>query len=119
VTALEAPIQPPDEITALPPLQSPPTTVLKRIPETADDYGRVVVDLNPKWRVIECRDRVQWILQYRIRPPGHPRNDNWCGRSYCQTSEALIRCVREHAGEIDPAACTVLAGLPPRLMETR
>jgi hypothetical protein len=107
------PIQPPSEITALGALQSP-----LMLPETTDDYGRVVVDLNRGWRVIECRDRVQWILQRR-KAPEKPRQNDWRGRSYCRTSEALIRCVREHAGEIEPAGCTVLAALPSRLMETR
>jgi hypothetical protein len=30
--------------------------------ESYDDYPRVVAKLNDRWRVIECRDRVQWIL---------------------------------------------------------
>ena len=81
--------------------------------ETSEEYPRVVVSLNRRWRVIECRDRVQWILQRRAKAEPHPRP--WEGRSYCRTSEALIRCVREYAGEIDPAACTVLAALPARL----
>jgi hypothetical protein len=82
--------------------------------ETADDYDSIVAQLNQGWRVIECRDRIQWILQRRGSPK-KPRGDDWRGRSYCQTSEALIRCTREYAGEIEPAACTVLAALPPRL----
>ena len=103
------PIQPPNEISALGALQSPPP-----LPETADDYVHVVADLNPAWRVIECRDRVQWILQRRGSPKKPPKDD-WRARSYCRTSEALIRCAREHAGEINPTACTALAALPPRL----
>lgn len=31
------------------------------------------------------------------------------------TSEALIRCAREHAGEIEPTAGAILAALPLRL----
>jgi len=30
--------------------------------ESYDGYPRVVAKLNDRWRVIECRDRVQWIL---------------------------------------------------------
>jgi hypothetical protein len=33
--------------------------------ESAEGYSPVVAVLNGKWRVIECRDRVQWILQSR------------------------------------------------------
>jgi hypothetical protein len=85
--------------------------------ETADNYPRVVAILNPGWRVIECRDGVQWILQRRGSPE-MARGDDWRGRSYCQTKEALIRCTREYAGEIEPAACATLAALPERIFKT-
>jgi hypothetical protein len=82
--------------------------------ETADDYDRIVVQLNPRWRIVECRDRIQWILQRRGSPE-KARRDDWRGRSYCRTSEALCRCTREHAGPIDPTAAAVLAALPERI----
>ena len=50
--------------------------------ETADDYFRVIARLNPRWRVIECRDGIQWILQRRGSPE-KARRDDWRGRSYC------------------------------------
>lgn len=31
--------------------------------EEADDYHSVIVILSNGWRVIECRDGIQWILQ--------------------------------------------------------
>jgi hypothetical protein len=36
--------------------------------ETADDYYGFVARLNPDWRIVECRDRIQWVLQ----PPAQP-----------------------------------------------
>jgi hypothetical protein len=38
---------------------------------------------------------LQWILQ---RKNGNPRNKNsgWQNRSFCRTSEGLLRCIREH-----------------------
>jgi hypothetical protein len=82
--------------------------------ESADDYSGLVVHLNPNWRIVECRDRIQWILQRRGSPE-KARRDDWRGRSYCRTSEALRRCAREHAGVIDPSAVAVLAALPERI----
>jgi hypothetical protein len=79
--------------------------------ESSDNYGRVVSRLNPRWRVIECRHGLQWILQYRASAETYPTSD-WKGRSFCRTSEALRRCTREHAGSIDPAAAACLAALP-------
>ena len=85
--------------------------------ETADDYVGLVVQLNPDWRVVECRDRMQWILQ-RPGSPKKARREDWRGRSYCRTSEALRRCAREHAGAVDPAAADILAALPDQIEAT-
>jgi hypothetical protein len=82
--------------------------------ETADGYPGFVAQLNPDWRVVACRDRVQWVLQRRGSPE-KPRRDDWRGRSYCRTRDALIRCAREYAGFIDPEALAVLAALPARI----
>jgi hypothetical protein len=71
--------------------------------ETADDYFRVIARLNRRWRVIECRNGIQWILQRRGSPE-KVRRDDWRGRSYCRTREALIRCTREYCGAIDTRA---------------
>ena len=60
--------------------------------ESADDYP-VVAQLGLKWRVIECRDGEQWILQ--------KKSNKWEGRSYCRTSAALRRVVKEHVGDVD------------------
>jgi hypothetical protein len=79
--------------------------------ESADGYHRLVAHLNRKWRVIECREAIQWILQHRGSPET-ARRDDWRGRSYCRTSEALIRCTREYCGFIDPTAAAVLSALP-------
>lgn len=84
--------------------------------EEADDYHAIVAQLSDGWRVIVCKTGIQWILQRRSSPKRPPTND-WRGRSYCRTSEALIRCAREHAGEIDPAAWTILDALPERIEE--
>ena len=82
-----------------------------RLAESDDSYPRVVAILNGQWRVIECRDRIQWFLQRRNRAKSVAKHA-WRGRSYCRTREALIRCCNEHAGQIDPAARKTLEGLP-------
>jgi hypothetical protein len=85
--------------------------------EESDDYHMVVARLNTGcWRVIVCRAGIQWILQHRRSPKKAPADD-WRGRSFCRTSEALIRCCREHAGEIEPEALAILAELPARIDE--
>lgn len=78
--------------------------------ESADNYQRVVAPLNARWRVIECRDGLQWILQ-RIDGERHGRT-RWTGRSYCRTRDGLKRACRDHAGEIDANAMAALERLP-------
>jgi hypothetical protein len=80
--------------------------------ESADTYFGLVAQLNADWRVVECHDRLQWILQRRGSPE-RPRRNDWRGRSYCRTAEALRRCTRDYAGAIDPTAAATLAALPP------
>jgi hypothetical protein len=82
--------------------------------ETAECYQHIVVMLNSNWRVIRCPDGLQWILQRR-GSPGSTRANDWRGRSYCRTRDALIRCAREYSGTIDPDAFAVLVTLPARI----
>jgi hypothetical protein len=82
--------------------------------ESAGGYGRVVTVLNDRWRVVECAHGIQWILQYRSSAKTYATS-RWTGRSFCRTREALLRCCREHAGTIDPAAAAILGALPARI----
>jgi hypothetical protein len=84
--------------------------------ESADTYSGLVAQLSADWRVVECRDRLQWILQRRGSPK-KPRRNDWRGRSYCRTAEALRRCTRDYAGAVDPNAAAILAELPPLIGE--
>jgi hypothetical protein len=76
--------------------------------ESYEDYGRVIVHLNDRHRVILCRDGVQWILQRRISNLA----DGWRGRSFCRTKEALLRCIKENAGRVPSDALAILDALP-------
>jgi hypothetical protein len=78
--------------------------------ESDDNYYRIVIRLNDRWRVIECRDGVQWILQYRASAETYP-TAFWKGRGYFRTREALIRSCT-CAGAISAAAAAILAALP-------
>jgi hypothetical protein len=62
-------------------------------PGPAHPSNRLVAQLNETWRVVD--DPRQWILQRR---KGNPRSKNsgWKNRSFCQTREALLRCIREY-----------------------
>jgi hypothetical protein len=69
----------------------------------------LIAELNERWRVVD--DPLQWILQRRKGSP-RKKNSGWQGRSFCRTREALLRCVREYCGEVDPAALNKIKALP-------
>ena len=78
--------------------------------ESSDGYSNLVAVLNRKWRIVQCRDGIQWILQSRDSLTA--LTGIWRSRSYCRTKEALLRVSAAHAGEIAPTAAAVLARLP-------
>jgi hypothetical protein len=82
--------------------------------ESAEGYSYVVAVLNEKWRVIECRDGLQWILQSRDTLRALP-TAVWRGRSYCRSKEALLRVSAAHAGAINPTAAAIVTSLPERI----
>ncbi len=57
-----------------------------------------ILQISRNWCIAE--DHLQWILlrcKHKRRyatEPSHP--SNWDGRSFCRTSKALIRCIREY-----------------------
>jgi len=77
--------------------------------ESDGNYSSVVVRLNKVWRVICCKDDIQWILQFS-KKSGH--GTAWRGRSYSRRREPLIRLCAQHAGEISPTAMAILEALP-------
>jgi len=82
--------------------------------ESDDDYVGVVARLNARWRVIECKDSIQWILQFATRR--HVQT-GWQGRSFLRSREGLLRAVRDLAGPIDADALAILQVLPARFPE--
>ena len=89
-------------------LASPPPSLANLPNSPAHPSNRLVAQLNASWRVID--DQLQWILQRR---KGNPRKKNagWRDRSFCRTRDALLRCVREYCGEVDPSALATLKAL--------
>jgi hypothetical protein len=63
--------------------------------ETAETYCGTVAQLCAGWRVIRCKDGLQWILQ--------------------RTRDALMRAGRAVCERMDPAALAALAALPERI----
>ena len=83
--------------------------------ETSDFYDCVVTNLEPRWRIIICKNKIQWILQKRTAEPLH--KGIWRGRSYVTTKECLIELCATRGLLSDPFARAKLHELPatPRI----
>lgn len=87
-----------------------PPLVTKSHRERDDDYRDVVCILSDRWRVIVCRDGLQWIIQRRDGERfGQTR---WTGIHYCTSREALIRLSRALQPQAEAGAHERLAALP-------
>lgn len=61
-----------------------------------DDTYRDVILERGNWRVIRCKDGIQWIVQKRA--PGCLRSDGWRGVSFHLHRNSLIREWRKCSG---------------------
>lgn len=77
--------------------------------EKSLDYYRVMTYLNNDWRLIRCKDGIQWILQKR-------RGSEWKGQWFVRTKSGLLRGLNR-CGEITPEASSLIEALPEWLCE--
>ncbi|WP_210320213.1 hypothetical protein [Pseudaminobacter soli (ex Zhang et al. 2022)] len=85
----------------------------KAIREEGESYPFKIVDLNERWRVILCKDGIQWILQKR---GGLDKGEaRWRGMAYYRTKAGLLNRIRREGVELTSDAMAVLAALPERL----
>ena len=75
-----------------------------------DEAYPYIAQLNARWRVISCRDDLQWILQ---RLDG----DQWRGNSFHRDRDVLLQRIAERCGEVDAAALDLIRALPERYQE--
>lgn len=69
----------------------------------------LVTQINNRWQVID--DPIQWILEVRKGRPS-PKASGWRGEHFCRQRTSLLRCIREHCGDVDPTALAVIEALP-------
>lgn len=77
--------------------------------ESDDNYARIVASLNNRWRVILCKDGLQWVLQWKRKS-----SDKWDGHSFCQARDALLRCIREKVEDVYEEDLEPVKALPVR-----
>ena len=78
--------------------------------ERDDSYSKVIIQLAPRWRIIECRNALQWIIQHRSAKPLN--RGNWLGVSYLTSRNKLIEVSTGLNLLSDASVKDVLSGLP-------
>ena len=78
--------------------------------ERDETYWDVIVALSDRWRVIICKDEIQFILQKRSVPS--PNTGTWAGKSYSTTRDALIAACSDRGLLSDPNMRQALNALP-------
>ena len=83
--------------------------------ETSDFYSGVIAVLTSRWRVVTCRNGIQWILQRRTAEPLH--KGIWRGRSYHTTQNSLIEACAKLELLSEDRARAALDALPSIIRE--
>ena len=85
--------------------------------ERDDSYGKVIVQLAPRWRIIECRNAEQWIIQKRSAD--HLDRGKWTGVSYVVSRKKLIALSTSLGLLSEPSKRAVLERLPSSATDLR
>ena len=75
--------------------------------ESSEEYENILFKID-MFRVILCRDRIQFILQ---KVSGEGTKRQWHSKSYCTCRKSLARCWRDKVGITIPDE---LLALPER-----
>ena len=73
-----------------------PVTITASHRESADNYRGEIFRV-ATWRVVTCRDHIQWILQRHTRA-GRPDGGRWESKYYLTTRESVLRFWRTSTG---------------------
>ena len=85
--------------------------------EREDSYSKVIIQLAPRWRIIECRNAEQWIIQKRSAEPLH--QGVWRSVSYVVSRDKLIKLSVSLGLLSEPSKRAVLERLPSSATDLR
>ena len=85
--------------------------------ERGDAYRKVILQLAPRWRIIECRNAEQWIIQKRSAEPLH--QGVWRSVSYVVSRDKLIKLSASLRLLSEPSKRAVLEALPSSATDLR
>lgn len=83
--------------------------------ERDDDYKGTLIYITSRWRIIVCKDGIQWIVQKRSVE--HPNTGTWAGKSYCTTRDSLIAACSRRNLLSDASVRQALDALPTNIRD--
>lgn len=80
--------------------------------EKSDNYHKIIMRIDDKWRVIECKDGIQWIIQ---KKKGYYENKPaWKSISFCRSRKGLRYWVKIRTGKRSMTIAKEFRKLPRR-----
>ena len=78
--------------------------------ERDEAYLGTIVEFNPRWRLILCKDQMQWIIQKKESS----RRGDWRGLKYLTCKDSVLKASGSLGLLSDPKVKAVLHALPMR-----
>ena len=76
--------------------------------ERDDAYIGKIVQFSPRWRLILCKDQMQWIIQRKESS----RRGDWRGKHYLTCKDSVLEASGRLGWLSDPKVAAVLHALP-------
>ena len=97
---------------------TPPKTACQSIShishrERDDAYLGTIVQFSPRWRLILCKDQMQWIIQKKESS----RRGDWRAERYLTSRDSLIETCGKRGFLSDPNVDAVLRALPDHVSQ--
>ena len=82
--------------------------------ERDDAYIGTIVQFGPRWRLILCKDQMQWIIQKKESS----RRGDWRGKQYLTCKDSVLKASGRLGLLYDPKVDAVLYELPECARQT-
>jgi len=82
--------------------------------ERDDAYIGTIVQFSPRWRLVLCKDQMQWIIQKKESS----RRGDWRGKQYLTCKDSVLKASVRLGLLSDPKVDEVLHALPDYAKQT-
>jgi len=100
--------------TPTPPKTAPPATIHISPRERDDAYLGIIVQFGPRWRLVLCRDQMQWIIQKKESS----HRGFWRGKQYLTRNDSVLKASVRLGLLSDTKVEAVLHALPDYAKQT-